>query len=163
MICKGTLYDEWLEEKPWLPLHNIVSVIYISLHLILLFIIKISEKNFNKPAEKKYHHQKGINFGTNFLSWVIYGLLFSGFVGLAKFNRYINNPICVKLNIWLEIASFLNNSKSNIAWTLGIFCLIQTTYGSIGNNWFFLHVGLHCWALPILVKIDIFELLWNDW
>ena len=44
-------------------------------------------------------NKKGINFGTNFLSWVIYGLLFSGFVGLAKFNRYINNPICVKLNI----------------------------------------------------------------
>ena len=99
MICKGTFYDEWLNEKPWLPLHNIVAVICISLHLILLFIIKVSEKNFQKQIENKYHQQKGINFGTNLLSLVIYGLLISGLVVLGKFNRYIYDPICVKLNI----------------------------------------------------------------
>ena len=97
MICTGTFYDEWLDEKPWLPLHIFLTIICISLHLILLLFIKISQKNFERGIENKHSQHKEINFGTNLSSLVIYGLIISGLMVLGKFNRYNNTPFYITI------------------------------------------------------------------
>ena len=91
MICTGTFYDEWLEEKPWIPIPIFLTMICVMLHLVMLFLIKITEKNvvtrITKKLPEKYHQKEVLDLGTNPLSWVIFGLVISSLVILRKMNR----------------------------------------------------------------------------
>ena len=94
MLCTGTFYAEWPDEKPWFAWHIILTVICISLHFILRLKIKISEKNFKRRVENIYHQGKQINLGTNLLSWILYGIVITpGLVVADKFNRYKFNHL----------------------------------------------------------------------
>ena len=88
MLCTGTFYDEWLDEKPWFAWHNHATIICISLHFILRLFIKISERTFRNRMENTYHQGKQINLGTNLLTWLLYGIIIiPGLVVAGKFNR----------------------------------------------------------------------------
>ena len=87
MICTGTFYDEWLEEKPWIPIPIFLTMICVMLHLVMLFLIKITEKNVVARISNKYHQKEILDLGTNPLSCVIFGLVISSLVILKKMDR----------------------------------------------------------------------------
>ena len=101
MLCTGTYYEQWVQEKDKFPTQNLVYLVCILLKIAMDLWTAKAKKNFTPVIP--FNNQNTTNFGTRKTTWLSV-LILSICLG-SLFHLQTSDPI--KLNLYPDKISLL--------------------------------------------------------
>ena len=105
LICTGTFYEEWINESPWLPLPNLLTVFCVILYVFMIMLIQVSKREFKHNQNEYQSHVVKVNFGSFTISWIVFIFVVLGMIALKKVTRYFQSLIIGHIALFKSLSS----------------------------------------------------------